>query len=266
MEIWSYDTVQIDENTVGLFTDMMNKFIKIKQESSNWPQQCKTDEEKQQYIEEFSQREDVLFEFYKITDNPGLRSLAKLMLNSFWGKFGQRENQPKTSILNQPAEFFKMMTDPSRVINSVLTINEDTLIVNWEFRSESFDCLSTVNVVIAAYVTALARLKLYNSLERLDDRVLYYDTDSVIYVSKSKEYEIPTGQFIGDTTDELAGYGPGSHITEFVSAGPKNYSFRLWSTREQDFKVVCKVKGICLNYDASQIINFDSIKETILNP
>ena len=37
------------------------------------------------------------------------------------------------------------------------------------------------NVVIAAYVTAHARLVLYSYLERLGERTLYCDTDSVIY-------------------------------------------------------------------------------------
>ncbi|KAG5871158.1 hypothetical protein JTB14_020192 [Gonioctena quinquepunctata] len=32
-EIWAYDTVQFGKDVTGLFTDMMNKFIKIKQES-----------------------------------------------------------------------------------------------------------------------------------------------------------------------------------------------------------------------------------------
>ena len=30
-----------------------------------------------------------------IEKNPGLRTLAKMMLNSMWGKFGQKPNKPK---------------------------------------------------------------------------------------------------------------------------------------------------------------------------
>jgi len=33
--------------------------------------------------------------------NPGLRSVAKLGLNSFWGKFGQRTNLPNTEIVKR---------------------------------------------------------------------------------------------------------------------------------------------------------------------
>ncbi|VEN56957.1 unnamed protein product [Callosobruchus maculatus] len=265
-EVWAYDTVQFKKDAEeGLFTAMMNKFIKVKQESSGWPQACQSQTERDRYIEQFFEREDILLEFSKIVDNPGLRSLAKLILNSFWGKFGQRENQPKTSIINEPSDFFNLMSCPSKHINTVLPVNENTLIVNWEYREEAYDSLTTVNVVVAAFVTAQARMKLYSYLEVLQERCLYYDTDSCIYVSRPGESDIPTGDFIGDMTDELEKDGAGSYITEFVSGGPKNYSYKLWSTRDQTFKTVCKVKGISLTYEASRIINFDTIKDMVLN-
>ena len=40
------------------------------------------------------------------------------------------------------------------------------------------------NVYISAFITGYARLKLYHeALEPLNEKVLYFDTDSVIYVS-----------------------------------------------------------------------------------
>jgi hypothetical protein len=38
----------------------------------------------------------------KIEYNPGMRALAKLMLNSFWGKFAQRPNMAKTEQIRDP--------------------------------------------------------------------------------------------------------------------------------------------------------------------
>ena len=44
------------------------------------------------------------------------------------------------------------------------------------------------NVYIAAFITAYARVKLYkDALLRLEEKVVYIDTDSVIYVSPSGE-------------------------------------------------------------------------------
>lgn len=265
-EIWKYNVRKFNKENgeEGLFTSMMNKFIKIKQEASGWPKDCEIEEDKVKYIDQFFEKEDVKLEYTKIIENPGLRSLAKLILNSFWGKFGQRENQPKTKIVNKPADLFAMFINPAIYINGVIPVNDKTLLVNYEYIEEASDPLPTVNVVIAAYVTAQARLKLYSYLEALDKRVLYYDTDSVIYVSKNNDPDISTGQFIGDMTDELESYGSNSYITKFVSGGPKNYAFKVHSTKSNLEETVCKVKGITLNYAASQVINFDAIKHMIL--
>lgn len=129
-EIWSYDSVQQFDKVIGtdgLFTSMMNKFIKIKQEASGWPKDCCTDTEKNHYIQEFFKREDVKLKFENIIENPGLRSLAKLMLNSFWGKFGQRENQTKTKIINEPSELFGMLSNHAYLVNTLLPVNEKTI-------------------------------------------------------------------------------------------------------------------------------------------
>lgn len=122
-----------------------------------------------------------------------------------------------------------MLCNPAIEVNTVLPVNDETLIVNYEFLDESYDILPTVNVTLAAYTTSHARLKLYSYLELLGERVLYYDTDSIIFISREGEPEPETGKCVGDLTDELEGYGPGSYITEFVCAGPKSYTYRVYT-------------------------------------
>ena len=77
-------------------------------------------------------------------------------------------------------------------------------------------------MVIAAFTTAYARLKLYDVLDMLQERVLYCDTDSVIFVSKPGDSEQPLGHYLGELTDELND----DHIPTFVSGRPKNYAYR----------------------------------------
>ncbi|CAH2018663.1 unnamed protein product [Acanthoscelides obtectus] len=253
------ETIGLSKDQEGLFSGMMNKFLQIKQQASGWPKHCLTDEEKNRYIDAFLDREDIKLEFSKIIENPCLRSLAKLMLNSFWGKFAQKENQNKTSIVRDCGEFFDMLTNPSIHVNTVLPVNEETLLITWEFREEAYDVSSTVNVVLASYVTALARLKLYSFLEKVEERAVYVDTDSCIYISRKGLDDISTGDFIGDMTDELNG----GFISEFVSGGPKNYAYK-YTTLSGEEQIVCKVKGISLNYKASQVVNFEKIKDMVL--
>ena len=72
-------------HTDELFKEYVNTFLKIKQEASGYPKDCVTDEQKQRYIDEYYEHEGIRLDPEKIEYNPGLRSLAKLMLNSLWG-------------------------------------------------------------------------------------------------------------------------------------------------------------------------------------
>ena len=111
------------------------------------------------------------------------------------------------------------------------------------------------NVFIAAFTTSLARLKLYDPLDFLGDRVLYYDTDSVIYKSKRGQEKLPLGEFLGQFTDEI----DGDVIVEFCSGGAKNYGYLT-----KKGKTECKVRGFSLNYETKQILNYHTMKANIL--
>jgi hypothetical protein len=39
--------------------------------------------------------------------------------------------------------------------------------------------------------------------------------------------KVRTGDYQGDLTDEVEEFGAGSYIEEFVSGGPKNYTFNV---------------------------------------
>ena len=70
-----------------------------------------------------------------------------------------------------------------------------------------------------------------------------------------------TGDSLGAMTSELK---PAFHIEEFVSGRPKNCAYRVVDTMTGMRETVCKVRGITLNYSASQAVNFDVIKVVLL--
>jgi hypothetical protein len=80
-EVWHFPQ-QSDE----LFKEYVNTFLKIKQEASGYPKEYVTPEQRELYVSQYLEHEGIELDPDKITHNPGLRSLAKLMLNSFWGK------------------------------------------------------------------------------------------------------------------------------------------------------------------------------------
>lgn len=113
------------------------------------------------------------------------------------------------------------------------------------------------NVFIAVFTTCQARLKLYESLEILKDRVLYYDTDSVVYTWKPGETEAALGDYLGDMTNEL---DEDDYIIEFISAGAKNYGYVT-----AKLKSCVKVKGFSLNVRRMAQLNYEVMKQNILD-
>jgi len=57
----------------------------------------------------------------------------------------------------------------------------------------------------------------------------------------------------------------GEVIVEVVCAGPKNYAYKTYTSATDESKTVCKVRGITLNYKASQLVNFEKIKDMSLS-
>ena len=122
--------------------------------------------------------------------------------------------------------------------------------------------LRHTNDVIGCYVTAGARLHLYSYLDKLQERALYTDTDSVLFIQpRDGAALVEIGDCLGAMTSELK---PNETISMFVSGGPKNYAYKILNSVTGAEKTVCKVRGITLNYNASQLVNFEKVKATNL--
>ena len=258
-EVWQYDTVtKYDPSTGdgGLFAQYMNTFMKIKMEASGYPSHCDTDQEKNKYIERVRVHEGITLRPDDISFNAGRRTVAKLCLNNIWGKFAQTPDRTIKEFITEPRRFYHLLSDDGFEVSDVHHVNDDCLYVSYKKSKEFQTPALNTNVIIASYVTTHARLELYSYLEQLKDRALYCDTDSVIYRHIVGEYNPPLSEFVGGMTDELGG----SHITEYVSNGPKNYAIRT-----ADGKQIVKVKGFTLNYVASNQLNFDVMKDMAIS-
>ena len=252
-----YEVWHFKEKSKELFSQYIKTFMKIKQEASGWSTECDTDEKKTNCLQEYKDHEGIHLDQVKMEKNPGLRSLAKLMLNSFWGKCGQRPNQTQVTTCANPLQFFQLITDDRKVIHRIEIVNEHMIEVFHNFQEETIPVQTNVNIFIACFTTSYARLKLYDALDTLQEILLYMHTDSVIYIQKPGEPSIPTGNYLRQYTNEL---DEGDHIVEFVAAGPKNYAFNT-----KQGKQTCKVRGFTLNVRGQNILHFASMKELVLN-
>lgn len=244
------------ETTKDLFAGYSNNFIKLKQESSDWPSWVKTVDDEQTYINDYLKHESISLDKSQIKLNPGLRSVCKLLLNSLWGKFGENLNRTKTKIVSKPEDLVKLLVNQQISISDFNTMNEDLLQVSYNYCSDLVPEDGRTNVYVALFTTAHARLKLYTILETLGKRALYCDTDSVIYLSKTGDTDIKLGDYVGQMTNEL---DDGDHIVEFCAAAPKQYAYKTANGR-----VCCKAKGFSLNYDVANVLNFCTLRDMVL--
>ena len=249
-EVWHFEKQQ-----QGLFRDYVDTWLQLKQQAAGWPRWCVTEEKKQQYLSQYREKEGIDLDYESIQKNPGRKQTAKLMLNSFWGKFGQRPNKPKTVTITSPSQLFPLLFNSHKKLTTLRICNEDVLEAVYTELDENIVPSNKTNVFIASFTTAWARLRLYEALDVLQQQVLYYDTDSVIYKWRPGQPSIETGDFLGDMTDELNG----DVIEEFVSGGAKNYAY---TTRGG--KTECKVRGFSLNVRGKQELNFNTMKANIL--
>ena len=174
---------------------------------------------------------------------------------SFWGKFGERNNKPSTHVIQSAHGLYSLLKDPSYHISNIRVCSEDVLEVVTTRAEEQVEQNLKTNIFVAVYTTAYARLTLYSALETLQQRVLYYDTDSVIYKWRPGQVEIPLGVFLRDFTDE----NDGDPIIEFASGGAKNYGYLT-----RGGKVECKVREFSLNYRNKLLLNFYTLRDNIL--
>lgn len=269
IEIWLYDVRQYDPvtKTGGIFTEYMKTFLKLKQEASGWPQDCKTPQQKENYIQMYKEKQGIELDPKNIMENPSYRNLAKLCANSLWGKLSQKETHSQTTIVNTTAELYELLSSPAVKVMDLFAVGENVW-VSWKYTNNQFESSNrNVSLLIGCYTTAQARILLFNELIQLEKNILYVDTDSLIYVEDEKiarDYRPDIGPLIGQLTNELSGFSDTAYISEFCSTGPKSYAYRVTIPNSTEGPIeVCKCKGFSATGKNKKLLNFENFKRMV---
>ncbi|XP_053381796.1 uncharacterized protein LOC128546133 [Mercenaria mercenaria] len=150
-------TEQYDPTTKtgGIFTEYINTFLKLKQESSGWPDWIETEDDKTRYLNNYWENEGIQLDYSNIQKKKGKRAL-------FWGKFGQKQNMRQTCYFHESQEdkFFQLISDVSKNVTNFHVISKDMIIMEWEHNRNYVPDDTKANVFIAAFKTCWERLKL----------------------------------------------------------------------------------------------------------
>jgi hypothetical protein len=166
-EFYEYVT-QYDRESgeVGLFVEYINTFLKLKADASGYPRWVRTPSDEDKYIERFRQSEGIVLDKDSIGHNASKRGLAKLCLNSMWGKLAENPTKAHTQIISDPQELYRFLATPGIEVATLLFAGDSVSWILWRHAEETHvPNLRHTNEVIASCVTAGARLHLYPYLD-----------------------------------------------------------------------------------------------------
>ena len=233
------DVMEYEESSTNLFKNFIVPFMveKILAKKGGLVEEDVFTEKGLQiknYINHLSGREVSVTDFL---DSPARRTVAKLAMNSFTGKWGQAEIQrsSKTFDESQVEETRLLLTNPNVTLHLAEVVQIDGTIllnVDYEPRFQSVRNACRKNDIVVAHITAYGRMMLSQLECNIGkDKMIYEDTDSGFHgFLDTKKYN--TGFRFGDLELEL------KKGKNFVSGGKKWYSFE-----KLDGSFVCKIKG-----------------------
>jgi hypothetical protein len=231
-EVWHFENTSTD-----LWKGYIQKFLKIKLETSAFT--CSETE----YREKASRLE---IELGELKENPGLRFISKICLNSLWGKFGQNPKVKHSEYIETEKDFYRVILDDKIENLSICFLNDNIVYTNYEIKNEFLKVNYNTNIFIACYTSSWARLRLYDMLDKFGNNVCYCDTDSIVYIENEETKAIADkciGDSLGEWTDELNG----KYMEFWCCAQAKDYGYIL-----DNGKQAGKVKGFRVNAETEE--------------
>ena len=208
--------------------------LRGKMESSGYPKDVTTAADKNQYLETIKKNTGILLNKDNIALNPGARLYHKALLNSLWGKFAQNPNNKGLTERIDNAE--KLMEINSKIINKKIEVSNmysmvhddggESVLVDYKKTSHHTDVPSCSNPILASFVTAYGRIKLYESLKIIGTSLIYMDTDSCYFSEVDTEIssKLNIGENLGQLKNELSAENA---ITLQICLAPKTYAYLL---------------------------------------
>ena len=101
-----------------------------------------------------------------IKSNAAKRGLAKLCLNSMWGKLPERSDRTQTRVITEPKDLYSFLATPGIEVTNLAFASDDVVWISWKHSAEErVPNLRHTNEFIGAYVTSGARVHLYRYLD-----------------------------------------------------------------------------------------------------
>lgn len=263
---WTYKY----ESSTEIFKSYFMDHLKTKLEASGLSEWA--EEHWETFRQEHIEKLGITLDKPNMVANAALKAGAKLLCNSLWGKFGERSKRSVWGAFMRDGSDEAIMA----LENKWLDGDIDVMFRKYSGDGEAVGMVymfaddmpsnalyekrrrANTNIALASMITSHARCRLWTELNKLGNRVLYHDTDSIIYENDPAGYNIPEGRYLGEWESE-----EDHPITKFASTGPKCYSYMTQDAEGVIQSTCTKVKGITQNSNNTALINFESMKALV---
>lgn len=173
-----------------------------------------------------------------VEKNEAKKTLYKLLLNSVYGKFGQRKFH--SFIIKKAIDAGPYIWGQDESIHKIrkLELQDGSLFFQIFFFEDNMNFVGSL-VRLASYITMKARINLFSGVYGVgEENVMYMDTDSIICKKKpNNATKINVGDKLGEWKVEEG------NIAKAYSWGPKMYRLEI-PIGDGTFKSVDKIKGV----------------------
>ena len=114
----------------------INTVFKLKAETSGYPGRVRRPEDEDRYVELYWQCEGIRLDRECIKFNAAKRGLAKLCINSMWGKLTERNDRTMTKIITEPKEVYGFLATPGIEVTNLIFASDDVVWLSWKHRAE----------------------------------------------------------------------------------------------------------------------------------
>jgi len=145
-----YEVQYFKEKSTDLWKSYINKFMKIKLETS--PFSC-TEKEYREKARQLG------IELGDLKPNPGLRFISKICLNLLWGTFEQNPKITRREYVDDVKKFHNVVLNKNIENLSVASIDDNLIYLTYEEKDECNKTSYNTNIYVACFTTSNARLK-----------------------------------------------------------------------------------------------------------
>lgn len=228
-----------------IFKDFVKKLVFCKTIACDLFENCK--HEKELYCQKLNQQMDfeepLLIRPEVVKPNAAMRYFYKMAQNSFFGKFGQRNDYNKTLFCTSQGEIDSIISENSK-INNAYTIGENICCISYQPDKMKIKPSLKTQVYLSAQITSFAREEMHKQLMLLIHqkvKIVKINCDSFLFaLNKTEKIPLKCSHAVGDFKNEICG-----QILNFFAVGTKNYII-VYKNEAGKICYVNKISGLSL--------------------